>query len=108
CGMGAALVTRRAALAWCASATAATVGAVALLWMGPIAWGGLSGMEVTLAALLVAGALLALARDRLWWTVTLASLAVLARPEAALLLPFMALARPLALHRLAAFVLVPV
>jgi len=107
CAIGAALVTRRAALAWGASPAAGTVGAVALLWTGPIAWGGLSGMEVTLASLLVAGALLALARDQLWWTVALASLAVLARPEAALLLPLLALARPLAIGRIAAFVLVP-
>jgi hypothetical protein len=107
CAVGAALVTRRATLAWGASPAVATVAAIALLWAGPIAWGGLSGMEVTLAALLVAGALLALARDQLAWTVALASLAVLARPEAALLLPCLALARPLGIGRIAAFVLVP-
>ena len=107
CAVAAAMVTRRAALAWGASPAAAMVAAVALLWTGPIAWGALSGMEVTLAALLVAGALLAQARDRLVWTVVLASLAVLTRPEAALLLPFLALARPLGLGRIATFVLVP-
>jgi arabinofuranosyltransferase len=107
CAVTAALVTRRAALAWGVSPTTATVAAVALLWSGPIAWGALSGMEVTLAALLVAGALLALARARVAWTVVLASLAVLARPEAALLLPFLALARSVGLGRIAAFVLVP-
>jgi arabinofuranosyltransferase len=108
CALGAALVTRRAAVAWGASGEVATVAAIALLWTGPIAWGGLSGMEVTLAALLVAGALLALARDQLMWTVVLASLAVLARPEAALLLPFLAAARPLRTWRIATFVIVPV
>jgi hypothetical protein len=107
CAVGAALVTRRAAIAWGVSPAVATVAAIGLLWTGPVAWGGLSGMEVTLAALLVAGALLALARDQLAWTVALASLAVLARPEAALLLPCLALARPLRIGRIAAFVLVP-
>ena len=107
CALGAAMVSRRAALAWGAPPVVALLTGVALLWTGPLAWGALSGMEVTLAALLVAGALLALARDRTAWTVSLASLAVLARPEAALLLPFLALAGPLRLGRLSAFVLVP-
>jgi len=57
---------------WCCAArrclgrvaAAALVAAIALLWAGPFAWGALSGMEVTLAPLLVAAALLALARDR--------------------------------------------
>src|SRR3989442_14962791 len=65
CALAAALVLRRAALAWGASPPAALVAAIALLWSGPVAWGALSGMEVTLAALLVAAALAALERDRL-------------------------------------------
>ena len=48
------MLTRRAALAWGAPPGVAIVAGVALLWTGPIAWGALSGMEVTLAALLVA------------------------------------------------------
>jgi hypothetical protein len=64
-------------------------------------------MEVTLAALLVAGALLAHAGDRPLATAALGSLAALARPEAALLLPCLALARPLTRARVAAFVLLP-
>ena len=37
-----------------APADAALAAAVALMWMGPLVWGSLSGMEVSLAALLVA------------------------------------------------------
>ncbi|PYO53926.1 MAG: hypothetical protein DMD84_04225, partial [Candidatus Rokuibacteriota bacterium] len=83
--LAAALVLRRAALAWGASAPAALVAAVALVWSGPFAWGALSGMEVTLAALLVAAALLALARDHLVLTAVAGGLATLARPEAVVL-----------------------
>jgi hypothetical protein len=35
---------------------------IALVWTGPLTWGALSGMEVSLAAALVAGAMLAHAR----------------------------------------------
>ena len=107
CALGAAVLTRRAALAWGAPPAVAVVAGVALLWAGPIAWGALSGMEVTLAALLVAAALVAHAADRPWLTAMLAGLAITARPEAALLVPFLALAGPLTARRLAAFVLVP-
>jgi arabinofuranosyltransferase len=107
CALGAAVLTRRAALAWGAPAGVALVAGVALLWTGPIAWGALSGMEVTFAALLVAAALVAHAADRAWLTGALAGLAVTARPEAALLLPLLALSRPLTPSRIGAFVLVP-
>src|SRR5438552_1791842 len=76
CALGAALVTRRAALAWGVPPMVALVASVALLWTGPVAWGALSGMEVTLAALLVAAALLAHARGRTVTTALLAALAV--------------------------------
>jgi len=101
--LGAALVTRRAVLAWGARSDAALVAAIALLWMGPIAWGALSGMEVSLAALLVAAALLAHAHDRPLASAACAALAVLARPEALLLVPFLTAARPLTLRRVALF-----
>jgi len=101
--LAAALVLRRAALAWGASPPAALVAAVALVWSGPFAWGALSGMEVTLAALLVAAALLALARDHLVLTAVAGGLATLARPEAVVLLPFLALARRPTPRRLALF-----
>jgi len=103
--IAAALVTRRAALAAGASAPAALAAAVALTWTGAMAWGALSGMEVSLAALLVAAALWSHARERTGWTAVFAALAVLARPEAIVLLPLLALARPLGLRRVAVFVL---
>src|SRR5262249_51687468 len=92
--LAAALVTRRAALAWGAPAGVALGASIALIWMGPVTWGALSGMEVSLAALLVAAALLAHAHDRSPDRAALASavcaaLAVLARPEALLLVPFL-------------------
>ena len=101
--LAAALVLRRAAVAWGASPPAALVAAVALVWSGPFAWGALSGMEVTLAAVLVAAALLALARDHLVLTAVAGGLATLARPEAVVLLPFLALARRPTPRRLALF-----
>jgi arabinofuranosyltransferase len=101
--LGAGLLTRRAVLAWGAPADAALVAAAALMWMGPIVWGSLSGMEVSLAALLVAAALLAHARDRALVTALCAALAVLARPESLLLVPFFVMARPLTLRRIATF-----
>ena len=94
-----ALVIRRASLAWGACADVALVAAIALVWMGPVVWGALSGMEVSLAALLVAAALLAHARDHTFATAACAALAVLARPEALLLVPFLVAARPLTLRR---------
>ena len=106
--LGAAILTRRAALAWGARADVALVAAVALLWTGPVAWGALSGMEVALAAFLVAAALLAHAHDRLLVSSACAALAVLARPEAFLLIPLLVLARRLTLRRAAAFALVTV
>ena len=104
CALAAGLVTRRLVLDLGAGRAAALVAAVGLLWAGPVVWGELSGMEVSLAACLVAGALLAHSRGRVWGTAVLAALAVLARPEAALLVPLLLLARPLTLARVAIFV----
>ena len=101
--LAAALVTRRAALAWGARRDVALIASIALIWMGPIAWGALSGMEVPLAALLVAAALLAHARDRRLISAACAALAVLARPEALLLVPLLVAARPLTFRRVAVF-----
>ena len=106
--LAAALITRRTALAWGTRPDVALVAAIALVWMGPIAWGALSGMEVSLAALLVAAALLAHARDRLLVSAACAALAVLARPEAFLLIPLLVAARPLTLRRVAVFTAVTV
>ncbi|HXG02184.1 MAG TPA: hypothetical protein VNO23_02050, partial [Candidatus Binatia bacterium] len=52
----AALLTGLAALGWGAAPATATAAGLALLAAGPMVWGALSGMEVPLAALLVAGA----------------------------------------------------
>jgi hypothetical protein len=107
CTVGAALLTRRAAAAWGAPPGVSIAAGVALLWAGPVAWGALSGMEVALGALLVSGSLVAHASDRTWLTATLGGLAVTARPEAALLIPFLLLSRPLTAGRVTAFVVIP-
>lgn len=103
CALGAALLTRRLVLALGGDRAPARVAGVALVWAGPVAWGALAGMEVGLAACLVAAALLAHARGRVWSTAVLAALAVLARPETALLVPLLVLARPVTLGRAAIF-----
>lgn len=106
--IGAGLLTRRAALAWGASRTVSLAAAVALVWTGPMAWGALSGMEVCLAALLVAAALHAHAGGHAGWTALWGALAVLARPEALLLVPLWALGRPLTVGRALVFGVVTV
>jgi hypothetical protein len=102
-GVAAAIVVRRAALAWGAGRLGALGAAVGFAWSGAVAWGALSGMEVTLAAFLVAGALLAHARGLDAWAALGAALAVLARPEAIILVPLLVLARPLTLRRVLLF-----
>jgi arabinofuranosyltransferase len=106
--LAAAILTRRAALAWGATPELALASGIALAWTGAMAWGALSGMEVPLAVLLVSGALLAHAQDRVVATALLAALAVLARPEVLLLIPLLALARPMTLRRGLAFTLIPI
>jgi len=65
-------------------------------------------MEVALAALLVAGALVTHARDRALACAACAALAVLARPEALMLVPFLVAARPLTIRRVALFTVVTI
>jgi hypothetical protein len=103
CTLGAALVVRRLVLALQGERLGALAAAVATVWAGPMVWGALSGMEVSLAALLVASALLAHARDLVWLTAGLAALAALARPEAVLLVPLLLVARPVTRSRLLIF-----
>jgi hypothetical protein len=105
--IGAALVTRRAAIAWGVSPPAALIVSVLCAWSGAMVWGALSGMEVPLAALLVAATLWVHASGSAGWTALFGALAVLARPEALILLPLLALARPLDRRRAAAFILIP-
>jgi hypothetical protein len=104
--IAAAIVTGRAVLAWGACRSVALAAAVALVWTGPMVWGALSGMEVSLAALLVAAVLWAHAGGRWLLVAVLAGLAGLARPEALLLVPLLLLSRPLSLGQRAGFVVV--
>lgn len=90
----AALLTPRAAAGFGAAAPAGTAAGLALLVTGPMAWGSLSGMEVPLAAALVAGALAADGAGREPVAAALAALAPLARPEALVFSVLLALARP--------------
>ena len=101
--LGAAIVTRRAAMAWGASRLGALGAAVGLAWTGAMAWGAFSGMEVTLAALLVAASLLAHARGHDAWTAIGAALAAVARPEALILVPLLVVSRPLTIRRVLRF-----
>jgi hypothetical protein len=102
--LAAALVTRATALAWGAPPVLALGVGIALLWTGALGWAALSGMEVSLAALLVAGTLWAHARNQAGVSALLAALAVLARPEALLLPPLLILAGPLTMRRAALMV----
>src|SRR5262249_61745468 len=69
--------------------------APATAWSAPMIWGALSGMEVTLAAVLVTGALAAHVAGRGLVTAALVGLAALARPESVLLVPLVWLGGPL-------------
>ncbi|HMH49009.1 MAG TPA: hypothetical protein VK548_02170 [Candidatus Acidoferrum sp.] len=101
--LGATVMVRRAAIGWGASRLGALGAAVGLGWTGAMAWGALSGMEVTLAALLVGASLLAHARSRDVWTAVWAALAGVARPEALILVPLLAVSRPLTIRRVLLF-----
>jgi hypothetical protein len=94
--LAAALLARRLALALSGEASLGLLAGLGTLLLGRMAWGSLSGMEVGLAAMLVTGAFLAHVREREWIAALLSGLAVLARPEAFLLVPLLLIARPLA------------
>src|SRR5262249_58525019 len=99
---GAVVAAWRLALAWIGHRGLAFLSAALLALSGPLLWGALSAMEVTLAALLVTGALLAHTMLRPWAAGVLIALAVLARPEAGLLMPLIWLAGPPSARRTAA------
>jgi hypothetical protein len=110
-GLAATLATAwlaaRLALIWTESRALGRLAAVLTALAGPMVWGALSGMEVSLAALLVTGALVAHATDRPLLAAGALGLGTLARPEAVLLLPLFWLAGPLTWRRGLAW-LVPV
>lgn len=66
---------------------------------GPMVWGALSGMEVSLAALLVTASLLLRAQEREGAAAVALGLGTLARPETIVLLPLFWLSGPLTWRR---------
>jgi hypothetical protein len=86
-----ALLTRRAALGAGAGRGSALAAGLAAVGLGRLAWGALSGMEVPLAAALVAATVVSVLRGRPGIASIALGLATLARPEAGLLIPFHAL-----------------
>jgi hypothetical protein len=96
---GSAWLARRLAIQWTGEPLLGLCAGLATAWSAPMAWGALSGMEVTLAALLVTGALCAHASDRFTLAALLIGAAALARPESVLLVPLLWLGGPLTLKR---------
>lgn len=82
--LAAAWLAARLTLEWTADHGAAAVAGMLTALAGPVLWGALSGMEVTLAAGLVTGGLLAHVTGRDLAAAALLALAVLARPESVL------------------------
>jgi hypothetical protein len=105
--LGAAWLARRLTLAWTADAALGLTAALVTAWSAPMVWGALSGMEVTLAALLVTAALVAHVEGRAAPSAALVGLAVLARPESVLLVPLLWLAGPLTARRSATALGIP-
>ena len=97
------LLTRRLVWMWTESRALALAGGVIASVAGPLVWGALSGMEVSLAALLVTGALVLHTEGRAAPTALLLGLAVLTRPESLLLVPLVWLGRPITPRRTAIF-----
>jgi hypothetical protein len=97
--LGAAWLARRLCLTWTGDTALGLTAALVTAWSAPMVWGALSGMEVTLAALLVTAALAAHAAGRAPIAAALAGLCVLARPESVLLVPLLWLAGPLTARR---------
>lgn len=101
--LGTALVARGLAERWTRHRWLALLAGVVTAISGPLVWGALSGMEVSLAALLVTAALVSHTDGRDWPTALLLGLATLARPEAVLLVPLIWMARPITWRRTAIF-----
>jgi arabinofuranosyltransferase len=92
---GTALLGARLAEVWTERRELGLLAAGLIALAGPMTWGALSGMEVSLGALLVSACLLLHVSGRPGWAAATLGLAVLARPEAVLLLPLFWLAGPL-------------
>ena len=101
--LGSAWLAGRLALIWAGRRDLALLASVLVVLAGPMVWGALSGMEVTLAAFLVTAALVLHARGRAWAAGAALGLAAVARPEAALLPPLFWLAGPLTARRVPAW-----
>jgi hypothetical protein len=102
-GLGATLATAwlagRLAEMWTGRTALGLLASVLTALSGPMVWGALSGMEVSLAALLVTAALVFHAKGRTWPAAIMLGLGAVARPEALLLLPLCWLAGPLTWRR---------
>jgi arabinofuranosyltransferase len=98
-----ALLARHLAWRWTADRAVALLVGVVTAVAGPAVWGALSGMEVSLAALLVTAAIACHAAGRDAATAALLGLSVLARPETLVLVPLVWLARPITWRRTAIF-----
>jgi hypothetical protein len=98
-----ALLTRRLVWLWTGSRALALSGGIVAAVSGPLVWGALSGMEVSLAALLVTAAVVLHVTGRDPATALLLGLGALARPETLLLVPLVWLARPITRRRTAIF-----
>jgi hypothetical protein len=101
--LGTAWLAGRLALAWTERRELALLAAALAALAGPIVWGALSGMEVSLAALLVTAALVCQAKGRPVLAAAALGLGALARPEVVLLLPLSWLSGPLTWRRAVAW-----
>jgi hypothetical protein len=97
--LGTACLAGRLAGLWTGDRGLGLLAAALTALAGPMVWGALSGMEVSLAALLLTASLLLRAQDREGAAAVVLGLATLARPEAILLLPLFWLSGPLTWHR---------
>jgi arabinofuranosyltransferase len=104
---GVGVLTWRLAVAWTGDERLGLLAGALTVSSGPLLWGALSGMEVTLAALLTTAALLCHTRGDVWASGWLLGLATLARPEAILLVPLTWVAGRLSIRR-GALLLLPV
>ena len=97
--LGTAWLAGRLAGLWTGHRGLGLLASVLTALAGPMVWGALSGMEVSLAALLVTASLLLRAQEREGAAAVALGLGTLARPEAIVLLPLFWLSGPLTWRR---------